>query len=238
MKTIGIIGGMGPMATVDLMEKIIQSTQASDDQDHIHILVDNNTAIPDRTEAILHGGKSPVMELVRSGLNLERMGADVLVLACNTAHYFLPQVQPFLHVPVLNMIEVIANECVESGMCCIGLLASEGTYGSGIYKKAFDKRGMKLLQPDEAQRQILHDMIYHGVKAGNRLYDVTEVCKVLSDMRSRGAKAFILGCTEIPIAVKMYDIKETYIDATRILAEKVVAYVGATCVVHDVNCAG
>ena len=102
---IGIIGGMGPLATCDLMNKIIRFTDAQKDQDHIRICVDSNTNIPDRTTAILHHGKTPVPELVKSALRLEAMGAQLLIMSCNTAHYFYNDVIPYLDVPFMSMIE-------------------------------------------------------------------------------------------------------------------------------------
>lgn len=227
MKNIGIIGGMGPLATVDLMQKIIVSTNAVSDQEHIHILVDNNPQIPDRTAAILGQGPSPVFEMVRSGLNLEQMGADVLVMACNTAHYFLPQIQPFFHIPVLNMIEETAKRCRAKGIGCVGLLATRGTYQAGTYAAAFEKYGIKLLQPDDAAKAVIQAMIYDGVKAGDAAYDTTAFRQVLQALRQAGAEAFVLGCTEIPVAVQMYNVVENYIDATQVLAECAVAYAGA-----------
>ena len=101
---IGIIGGMGPLATCDLMQKIIEYTDADTDQEHVRICVDCNTNIPDRTAAILQGGKNPVPELVKSAKRLEAMGAQVLVMSCNTAHYFYEDMIPYLETPFLNMI--------------------------------------------------------------------------------------------------------------------------------------
>ena len=103
-KTLGIIGGMGPLATCDLMEKIIALTKAGKDQDNIHIVVDCNTNIPDRTAAIVGQGESPVPQLVRSGIKLQGMGADVLVMSCNTAHYFYEELLPYFDVPLLHMV--------------------------------------------------------------------------------------------------------------------------------------
>lgn len=228
MKKIGIIGGMGPMATVDLMQKIIASTKASSDQEHIHILVDNNTEIPDRTAAILGKGPSPVFEMVRAGLDLEKMGADVLVMACNTAHYFLPQIQPFFHIPVLNMIEEAARHCARQKIECVALLASKGTYSAGIYETTFQKAGIRMIIPEEAEQQAVQDMIYEGVKAGNPSYDCSKVEDALTRMGNAGAQAFVMGCTEIPLAVSMYHIAGHYIDSTQILAEEAVRFVGAS----------
>ena len=113
---IGIIGGMGPLATCDLMNKIIRFTDAQKDQDHIRICVDSNTNIPDRTTAILHHGKTPVPELVKSALRLEAMGAQLLIMSCNTAHYFYNDVTPYLDVPFMSMIEETVKYLKESGV--------------------------------------------------------------------------------------------------------------------------
>ena len=103
-KSIGIIGGMGSLATCDLFKKIIDMTDAKSDQEHIHICIDCNTNIPDRTKAILGGGENPIPEMVRSGIRLQSMGADVLVMPCNTAHYFYDKITPFFDIPLLNRV--------------------------------------------------------------------------------------------------------------------------------------
>ena len=227
MKTIGIIGGMGPMATVDLMQKIIQATDAHEDQEHIHILVDNNTDIPDRTAAILGRGPSPLPELLKSAERLTAQGADFLIMGCNTAHYFLPLMLPELEIPVISMIEATAAFCQQSGCHKVGLLASAGTCHAGIYQRALERAHIEVLQPTEAQEIAIHDMIYAGVKAGNRDYDTTKVRQALTEMSAAGAEAFILGCTEVPVAVAMYHLQGRFIDATQVLAEKAVAAAGA-----------
>ena len=132
-KTIGIIGGMGPMATVDLYRKIVDYTAASKDSEHIHVYIDSNTDIPDRTEAILHGGKDPVPEMVGSAIRLECMGADFLLIPCNTAHYFYDKICPMVHIPILNMLEETALEVKRQSIACVGLLATDGTIESGVY---------------------------------------------------------------------------------------------------------
>ena len=140
-KTIGIIGGMGPMATVDLMKKVILATDAREDQEHIPILVDNNTNIPDRTAAILGEGEDPLPELLKSADRLTAGGADFLIMGCNTAHYFLPLMMPNLRIPVINMIEETAAFCAREGYKRVGLLASAGTCKSGIYQRALERAG-------------------------------------------------------------------------------------------------
>ena len=227
MKTIGIIGGMGPMATVDLMQKIIEATDAREDQEHIHILVDNNTAIPDRTAAILGQGPSPVPELLKSAERLTDQGADFLIMGCNTAHFFLPLMLPALRIPAISMIDATAEYCRQQGCRQVGLLASAGTCHAGIYQRALERVGIRVIQPSEPQEIAIHDMIYHGVKAGCRDYDTADVQQALAEMSTAGAEAFILGCTEVPVAVAMYQLQGCFIDATQVLAEKAVATAGA-----------
>ena len=108
-KTIGIVGGMGPLATCDLFKKIVEITDAACDQYHVRVCIDSNTEISDRTAAILSGGKNPVPELVKSAVRLQGMGADVLIMPCNTAHYFYNQLVPFVDTPFLNMLEETAK---------------------------------------------------------------------------------------------------------------------------------
>jgi len=224
MKKIGIIGGMGPLATSDLFQKIILATAAHSDQENIPILIDNNTAIPDRTAAILGTGKSPVPEIMRSINRLTEQGADVLIMGCNTAHYFLPWILPQIRLPFINMIEETVGFCKNSGLSKVGLLASEGTYAGKIYHQELEKHSIALVEPNAAQKEIMQNIIYAGVKAGNTKYETAPFKQVLKEMRSRGAEAFILGCTEIPVAVKMYQIDENYIDATQILAASAVRF--------------
>lgn len=232
MKTIGIIGGMGPMATVDLMQKIILATDAREDQEHIHILVDNNTNIPDRTAAILGNGPSPVPELLKSADRLTSQGADFLIMGCNTAHFFLPPMMPFLKIPFLSMIEATAEFCQQLGCRKVGLLASAGTCHTGIYQRALQHAGVEVIKPDERQEIAIHDMIYSGVKAGDKNYDTTQVREVLSEMKASGAEAFVLGCTEVPLAISMYHLEGNFIDATQVLAEKAAAAAGAKVISH------
>ncbi|WP_196595017.1 aspartate/glutamate racemase family protein [Pectinatus frisingensis] len=229
MKTIGLIGGMGPMATVDLLKKIILSTDAQKDQDHIHVIVDNNTSIPDRSEAIWEKGPSPVPQLLESVNRLTDAGADFLIMSCNTAHYFLPKLQPHLRVPFLNMIEETAKYCVSKQINHVGLLASGGTYTSGIYNKIFANFNINVSVPDDAGTEICHKIIFEGVKAGNDNYNTQPFQSVLQKMRQEGAVSFILGCTEMPLAIKTYNIAGHFIDATQVLAESAVRFAGAPC---------
>lgn len=231
-KTIGIIGGMGPMATVDLMKKVILATDAREDQEHIPILVDNNTNIPDRTAAILGEGEDPLPELLKSADRLTDAGADFLIMGCNTAHYFLPRMMPHLKVPFVNMIEETAAFCAREGFKKVGLLASAGTCKSGIYQRALAEAGVEAVQLQGAAEEAVHAMIYDGVKASNPDFDTTAVREALAQMAKDGCEAFVLGCTEVPVAVEMYHLEGNFIDATEVLAEAAVQKAGAKVISH------
>jgi aspartate racemase len=238
MKTIGIIGGMGPMATVDLFGKIVAATAAEKDQEHIHILVDNNTDIPDRSAAICGTGPSPVPQMLASVQRLTREGADVLVMGCNTAHYFLPELRPQLQVPFIDMIEETARYCRKKQIGCAGLLASAGTYASGIYRKMFLRFGLELIEPDADGQNLCQDIIFNGVKAGCTSYPVEPFVQMLRHMEARGVESFVLGCTEMPLAVRTYHLDGDFIDATQVLAEAAVRFAGARCQAESVHIAG
>jgi aspartate racemase len=224
MKTIGIMGGMGPMATVDLMKKIILATPASKDQEHIPMLVDNNSQIPDRTKAIMGQGVSPAPEMVKTAKRLMMAGADFIIIACNTAHYFLPEILPQISIPVLSIIDVTTNSALEKGFKSVGLLATTGTVSTGLYQKKLEASGIQCITPPTDKQHLIDDMIYQGVKANNENYDTRAVKELLAEMQNAGAEAFILGCTEVPVAVSMYKLQGEFIDATDELAKAAIRF--------------
>lgn len=226
-KIIGIIGGMGPLATADLFEKIILHTRASRDQDHLRVLIDSNTNIPDRTAAILHGGADPVPELSASARGLERQGAELLLMPCNTAHHFYDAVQASVSVPVLHMIRLTTRALEERGVRTAGLLATDGTVQTGIYQRCFEGTGIRLLAPDPAGQQAIMAMIYQGVKAGRRDYDASAARQAMEALLDRGAETLILGCTELPLAVRLYGIGLPATDPTLELALAAIRQAGA-----------
>lgn len=218
-KTIGIIGGMGPMATADLFKKIIDNTPATCDNDHFHVCIDSNTNIPDRTAAILFGGKDPVPEMVRSAILLEAMGADLLVMPCNTAHFFYDRVAAMTHVPIINMLEETAREVVRQNISCVGLLATDGTIQSGLYDRVLKSQGIHVLYPSKECQKHVMDIIYMGVKASNYNIDLTGFFQTIDELEQAGAETLILGCTELPVAFSMFSINRRHIDPTLVLAK-------------------
>ena len=227
-KTIGIIGGMGPLATCDFFEKIVRMTDASCDSDHIPILIDCNPRIPDRADAILRGGEDPVPEMVKSARRLVREGASVLVMGCNTAYYFYDQVSAELPVPLINMPEETAKGALRLGYKKVGLMATDGTVWSGLYNREFEKFGIELLIPSPEGQKSVMKMVYDGIKAGNAGFDPGPFIDVANDFMKRGAEAVILGCTELPIAFNMYNIDIPYLDPAVFAAEAAITMAGGT----------
>ena len=226
-KTLGILGGMGPAATCDLMEKIILLTAAERDQDHIHVIADVDTDIPDRTAAILHGGDDPAPEMIRSATRLAAAGADILLLPCNTAHYFYDRVSAAVDVPILHMPRLTAASLGEAGVKKAAVLATEGTVRSGVYEAALRAEGVEPLYPDDADEAVLMGLIYDGVKARRTGLAEFPVVEILERLRARGAEKFVLGCTELPIAFRELGLREDCVDPTRILAFAAVRAAGA-----------
>lgn len=221
-KTVGIIGGMGPMATADLFKKIIMNTPASKDQEHLHVLIDNNTNIPDRTAALLEGAESPLPQLKESADRLANAGAEFLIMPCNTAHGFYEPLSAYAKIPVLNMIDLTMKALKKDGISCAALFATTGTIRTGIYQKYAGD--IELLLPDEEEQDALMDMIYGGVKAGKTDFDASKVQKAAERLQKAGAQAIILGCTELPLAYEQYGLDFANVDPTLVLAKGAVAY--------------
>ena len=226
-KTIGIIGGMGPLATSDLFRKIIELTPASCDQDHIHVCIDCNTSIPDRTRAILSGGEDPVPQLVRSGLRLQGMGADLLVMPCNTAHYFYDRLLPFFDVPLLHMLRETAQELRRQGVVRAGILATDGTLQTGLYHRFLAEEGIEAIVPEGPFQAAVMEVIYDGVKAGKRKMDLASFRRTAESLFQKGAQTLVLGCTELPVAFDWYSLAYPHIDPTAVLAQAAVQHASA-----------
>ncbi len=219
MKTIGIIGGMGPLATADLYLKITNMTEAAKDQDHVHIVIDSNPKIPDRTAYILGEGESPLPEIVRSIRRLEAAGCDFLIMPCNTAHHIIEEIEATTMIPFINMMEETVKLVAKMypGRT-VGILATDGTCRSGAYEKYFDKVAIKVVKPDQHQVDVM-DLIYNGVKSGNLDWSLEGIRSAIEEMKEMGATVFILGCTELSaMSHRIRTLGETFVDPLEVLA--------------------
>ena len=225
-KTLGILGGMGPAATADLYGKVVSLTAATKDGDHIRTIIDSNVNIPDRTQAILSGGENPIPEMTKALENLIKCGAQIIIVPCNTAHYFLPELKEAAkgltgsanctddaandlteaakgRVEFISMIEETAKACSQLMPKTAAVLATKGTLESGLYQKALDELGVNYIVPDEAGKDVLMDVIYKGVKAGADPSTYLPGFRALLDsLAEKGADYFVLACTELPIAFR------------------------------------
>ncbi len=223
-KVVGILGGMGPEATVDLMQRIIANTPASDDVDHIHCIVDNNPKIPSRMKAILQtGGEDPGPCMAEMAKKLEQFGADFLVIPCNTAHYYYENVARAVTIPVVNLIDLVVENVLADnpGMTQIGILGSTTIVKTQLYKTLFLKRGVEVVYPDD----VMQEMLFNVIKNVKRGQTGKETRQGFSDigyhLKDKGVSLAILGCTELGIIAS--DLPLDYIDAAEVLAKEVVA---------------
>jgi len=224
-KIIGILGGMGPEATIDLFTKIVKGIKVKKDQDHLRILIDNNPKIPDRTLAIQGKGPSPLPQLIQSAKLLEKAGADFIVIPCVTAHYYYEPLQGKVKIPILHIVTETFNHIKKrlKGVRKIGLIATTGTIQTGLFQKALSSLGIEIILLNPAvQKNWVMEAIYgeKGIKAigpseGSR-YLVLEVSQ---KFLRQGAQAIIAGCTEIPLVLKERDLPVPVIDPISLLAQ-------------------
>lgn len=227
MKTLGIIGGMGPLATVKLFEKIVLYTDANSDQEHIHTIIDSNTNIPDRSKYILGEGDSPLNELLKSATRLEQAGADFLVMPCNTSHYFYQDIVKSINIPFISMIEETAKYIkVNYDFKKVGLLATSGTYKAKVYENVFKDYEIEICNPSEEEYKYMMELIYN-IKMGIFQEDLSNFNSAMDRMKEQGVELFIIGCTEISVAVDMYNLKGNFIDAMDAVAKSAILYSGA-----------
>jgi aspartate racemase len=224
-KKIGILGGMGPEATADLFLRIIRATPVEKDQDHVKVIIYSNPQIPDRTEAILNSGPSPVPEMTATAKILEASEADFLIMPCNTAHHFILDVRKAVGIPILDMIELTAKRIVNvyPEASRIGLMATNGTLKSRIYHQRFEKRGLDILTPsNDGQREVVEG-IYHHVKTGDLEGGRKILLRIAHDLVESGADILVPGCTEVSLVVKDGDLDVAVVDPLQVLAEEAVA---------------
>jgi aspartate racemase len=227
-KIIGILGGMGPEATIDLFTKIVKETKVKKDQDHLRILIDNNPKIPDRTLAIQKKGPSPLIQLIRSATVLEKAGADFIIIPCVTAHYYYESLQKRIKIPILNIIEETLEylQAKLKGIRKIGLIATTGTIQTGLFQKAFSHHVIELILPaPKFQKKWVMEAIYG--KKGIKVIGPSEdsKCLILQASKSlikQGAQAILAGCTEIPLVLKEGDLSVPVIDPISILSDAAV----------------
>jgi aspartate racemase len=223
-KIIGILGGMGPEATIDFFSRIVKGTRVKKDQDHLRVLIDNNPKIPNRTLAIQGKGPSPLPLLIKSAKTLERAGADFIAIPCVTAHHYYDPLRKRIQIPILHIVEETV-EYVQThlkGIRKIGLLVTTGTFQSGLFQGAFFASLIGIIMPaPDVQRNCVMRAIFgkRGIKAvGPSEESKRLIIEASKGLIEQGAQAIVAGCTEIPLVLKNGDLPVPVVDSVDILA--------------------
>jgi aspartate racemase len=219
-KIIGIIGGMGPEATLDLYRRIIENTPAKVDQDHIHVIIDSNPKIPNRNLAIMSGGENPTDALCATARNLEKAGADFLIMPCNSAHMFLKEFKDCVNIPILSIVDETVRALLKliPNVKAVGLLATPAVVRTRLYADPLQAHGITTLTPNEESQKEVYAVI-SSVKAGDKSASVRACLKnEAEDLVSRGAQAILLACTELPLVMSSGDLNVPVLDTIDVLA--------------------
>lgn len=226
MKTLGIIGGLGPMATAYLLQLIIEMTDAATDQEHLDVIVFDRPSTPDRTAYLLDNSKpSPLPSMQKTAQTLEQLGAGVLCAPCVTSHAFYPQLAASVKIPFLNMVTETAAELSANGCKRVGIMATSGTVRTGLFQSALTQAGIAPVLPSDRCQQLVMSVIYDEIKAGKPA-DPEKFRAISNELTAAGCESIILGCTELSLIKKDAGLSSGYLDALEVLAKRSVQTCG------------
>ncbi len=224
---LGVLGGVGPLATAYFLKLLIERTPANSDQEHIPVVVINDPQIPDRTAFILDRlAPDPLPEMVGVARRLETFGVDYIAVPCNTAHYFYDALMHAVEIPVLNIVEETATTIAAhvGTPAKVGVMATEGTIASGVYKMWFEPLGIEVVAPGRDDQEVLDRLIYEQVKA-NQPYDEQDLVRVAQHLFDEGCAAVVVGCTELSVVFQgMANPPENVYDSLAILADRCIQW--------------
>lgn len=222
---LGVLGGMGPLATVDFLSKLVQCTDADKDQHHIPMVVWSVPQVPDRSNHIVLGAENPLPELLKGVRALQASGASVIAMPCNTAHYWHDQLVASTGASILHIADAVAFEISQLAFDVrkIGVLATSGTVKSGIYQEKLARPGWDVLFPSSKDQQDLMEGI--ALAKSSKLHRAKKIFLEQVDiLKSKGADVIVLGCTDLPAVLnKSTDL----IDSNRALARRCIRWFDA-----------
>ena len=224
-KTAGVLGGMGPYATVDFMAKVISLTPADSDQGHARMLVNHNPKVPDRQIDTDEQRLAVRETLAEMALLLEAAGADFLVMPCNTAHAFHDLAVEKISIPFVNIVTetVAAIRDLEPEAMSVGVLATDACLKANLYQSAIHDAGLSVLLPSHREQEAVMQLVFR-IKSGDQGGDVAhEMSNIANSLIQRGADILIAGCTEIPLVISAERMTVPVISSTDVLAERTVA---------------
>lgn len=225
---LGVIGGLGPLATAHFMELVTNMTDAATDQEHLEMIIYSAPSIPDRTGYILDPTlPSPLPRMIAIGEKLTMQGADHIAIPCMTAHFFHEELSAGIATPIINGIGETVRHLKENGVTRVGIMATDGTIRTGLFRRELERQGMEPLVPSpERQSDVMH-LIYRNIKA-NRPAEMDRFHAVRKELQERGAQAIILGCTELSLIKRDESIGPGFIDAMEVLAHQSVIRCGCS----------
>jgi aspartate racemase len=230
-KAVGILGGMGPEATLDCFDKIIKNTPAGKDQDHLRVIIDSNPKIPDRTAAILGKGPSPLPLLLEGCRTLQRAGADFIIMPCISAHFFQEELRQQITLPFVSIFDVVATSISHDHreIKSVGLLGTTGTIQGGLFQKRLMEEGIRTIVCDSKVQDLVMAAIYDikNIKANRSREAIrADLAAAAQVLVNSGAQGIIAGCTEIPLALSAADVTVPYFDSLLILARAAIRSAG------------
>lgn len=228
MGKLGVIGGMGPLATQLLYKKIIEKTEVKCDQEHIDMIILSHASMPDRTAAIKSGNTHEVFSaLLKDAQMLEQNKVDAIAIPCNTSHYFWKPLQAEVEVPVINMVRKTVQRIKKENpnIKKVGLLATDGTVYTGIYAHECEKLDIECITPYKEIQELVMNIIYKQIKVGKR-GSVEDFARIDSYLKQNGCEAGILACTELSCFRENNTLPKFYYDALDILCEEAILFCG------------
>lgn len=225
MRTIGVLGGMGPAATADFFARLVAVSAAHTDQEFPPVILYSASQIPDRTTHLEGRGPDPAPQMQEAARVLERAGAELIAMPCNTAHAYYDAIQAAVSIPVLNMIDLAADaiRSESSAATGVGILAATGTVRLGLYANRLREAGLRPLLPSD-QEAVMEAI--RAVKGGHRGPD-PRLQEAVDGLLNAGAEVLLLGCTELPLAVTQDSVPVPLIDAGEILLQRCMRDAGA-----------
>lgn len=219
---LGILGGLGPMSTFYFCELLTAHTKASKDAEHLDMLVSSRASTPDRTAYIIgRSSESPLPAMQEEAKRLADAGANLLVIPCNTAHYFYDGLKAVSSVPILNIIEETVLYLKQRKIQTMGLLATEGTVNSHSYHRLCDVHGIDCITPSPEEQQEISQIIYGAVKQ-NKPADFSAFLRISQSLLNRGCECLVLGCTELSLLKREGLNQPWYVDSLEVLAYRTI----------------
>lgn len=225
---LGVLGGMGPMATVDFLHKLVDRTPARADNEHIPTIVHSVPQLPDRIQAIFEGGASPLPALIEAIETLQAAGAVCIAMPCNTAHYWYDRFEPAAKVPFLHIADAAMAAISDGDLSGIrlGLMGTRGTLKAGFYQERFAARQIDCMVTTAGDQERLVDPAIRAIKANELDRAAPLVEHAVEALLEQGAETVVLACTEIPVVLNRFRpaLQARCIDATVALADACIAW--------------